>query len=45
MREDFKLKTKLELFGDFYMGITGRELNEEKTKILSQIIEEVEKEE
>ena len=43
--EDFKMKSKLELFGDFYMGITGRELNEEKIKILSHIIEEVEKEE
>ena len=41
----FQKKSKLELFKDFYENITGREFTEQKSQILSQVIEETEKSE
>lgn len=40
---DFKNKTKLELFNEFYRDITGDELNDESNMIIKDIIEAVEK--
>lgn len=41
----YKNKSKLELFEEFYKSIVGKELNDEKEKVMIKIIEEVEKEE
>lgn len=41
----FEKKSELELFKDFYENITGREFTEQKSQILSEIIEQTEKSE
>ncbi len=43
--ENFKLKSKLELFGDFYKNITGLEFSPDKQRIVEEVIDKVEKEE
>jgi len=41
---DYNKKTKLELFADFYTGVTGKEFTDEKKEIMLEVIKEVEKE-
>ena len=43
--EGAKYKSKMELFEEFYVSITGKEFTEEKKEIMSSIIEELQKEE
>lgn len=40
---DFKRKTKLELFKDFYETITGKEFNSDKEKIIDMVISDISK--
>ncbi|MDW8802657.1 exonuclease SbcCD subunit D [Clostridium sp. A1-XYC3] len=40
----YREKAKLQLFGEFYKAIGGKELTEDKLNIMKKIIEEVEKE-
>lgn len=42
---DYEQKNKVELFGEFFEMVRGRELNEEETDIVSNVLEQVEKEE
>lgn len=42
--QDYKSKSKLELFKEFYTDITGREFNEDKASIVEDAIKKVEKE-
>lgn len=39
--KDFKRKTKLELFKDFYEAMTGYEFGEDKEKIIDRVIREI----
>ncbi|AOY75911.1 exonuclease SbcCD subunit D [Clostridium formicaceticum] len=39
----YKSKSKLTLFQDFYVNITGRKFEEEKEKVMLEVIKEVEK--
>ncbi len=43
--KDHQQKTKLELFSQFYEGVTGLEFTEEKSRILGEVLEEMEAEE
>jgi DNA repair protein SbcD/Mre11 len=43
--EGYKHKSKLELFSNFYTGITGKEFTKEKADIITSVIEKVERQE
>ena len=40
---NYKNKSKMDLFKDFYMDITGRECDDKRQQVMEKIIEEVEK--
>ncbi|NOH15341.1 exonuclease SbcCD subunit D [Clostridium cochlearium] len=42
--QGYKNKTKLELFKEFYNSMTGKELEKESLKIITNVIEKIEKE-
>ncbi|MBV1822295.1 exonuclease SbcCD subunit D, partial [Coprococcus sp. MSK.21.13] len=42
--QGYKNKTKLQLFKEFYNSMTGKELEKESLKIITNVIEKIEKE-